>query len=261
MEEAPPPEPAAEERSGACHVLALSAKSPQALRELTARFETFLLEHPRFASATSASQQMRDAHITNIDSAPRLARAWKLPAILRAFLQGASCAGLSVGESAVEPEVAWFFPGGNFNRPATTRELHETQAVFRSAFDHCAQVAPGASWAPTWRAFFAGSLLRQGALAQIAELAFEYTLAQLWKSWSVHPVAVFGAGLGNCAAACVAEVFELEDALKLAATRLGFGQSFGEFELAAKQIAFREPNIPLPLRKEWAADLRRDCDA
>ena len=242
VEEAPAPEPSADERPGACHVLALSAKSPQALRELTARFESFLLEHPevRFGDVCFTTNAGRAHHRYRL-SATACAGA-ETAGMLRAFQEGTSCAGLSVAESTVEPEVAWFFPGGNFLRPKTARKLHDTQAVFRSAFDHCAQVARE-QLGLRLTGFLHGESAPEGALAQVAELAFEYALAQLWKSWNVHPVAVFGAGVGNCAAACIAEVFEVEDALKLAATRLGLGQRFGEFELAAKQISFREPSI------------------
>src|SRR6185312_7683996 len=44
-------------------------------------------------------------------------------------------------------------------------------------------------------------------------------LAQLWNSWDVHPQIMLGHSVGEFVAACLADVFTLEDALRLVAHR------------------------------------------
>jgi acyl transferase domain-containing protein len=62
-------------------------------------------------------------------------------------------------------------------------------------------------------------LLDDTALAQPALFAFQYALARLWRSWGIEPAAVMGHSMGEFAAACVAGVFSVEDALGLVAER------------------------------------------
>src|SRR6185503_4866206 len=61
--------------------------------------------------------------------------------------------------------------------------------------------------------------LTQTGIAQPALFVIEYALAQLWMSWGVQPQAMIGHGIGEYVAACVANVFSLEDALALVAAR------------------------------------------
>ena len=61
--------------------------------------------------------------------------------------------------------------------------------------------------------------LNQTWLIQPILFVIEYALAQLWLAWGIRPYAMIGHSLGEYVAACVAEVFSLEDALRLVVAR------------------------------------------
>ena len=47
----------------------------------------------------------------------------------------------------------------------------------------------------------------------------EYALAKLWMAWEIVPDAMIGHSIGEYVAACLAEVFSLQDALAIVAGR------------------------------------------
>ena len=108
------------------------------------------------------------------------------------------------------------------------RELFLYEPVFRRALENCSEALrphlevsvldllyPGENTA----AEVAQLLHQSAAHAQPALFALQYALAELWKSWGVEPALVLGHSLGEYAAACVAGLFDLEDALRLVAVR------------------------------------------
>ncbi|HEY7509709.1 MAG TPA: SDR family NAD(P)-dependent oxidoreductase, partial [Vicinamibacteria bacterium] len=103
------------------------------------------------------------------------------------------------------------------------QELYQTQPTFRRALDRCQQILGGRLEKPLLSALDPpageGSPLEDTAWAQPALFSLEYALAELWRSWGVEPSAVLGHSVGEYAAACVAGVLSLEDALGLIAAR------------------------------------------
>ena len=75
----------------------------------------------------------------------------------------------------------------------------------------CTAIVPGPSEA--------ASGLIETQLAQPALFVIEYALARMWMRWGVRPEAMIGHSVGEIAAACLAGVFSLEDALALIAER------------------------------------------
>ena len=61
--------------------------------------------------------------------------------------------------------------------------------------------------------------LAQTEVTQPALFVVEYALARLWMSWGVMPAAMIGHSIGEYVAACLADVFSLDDALRLVTMR------------------------------------------
>ncbi len=106
------------------------------------------------------------------------------------------------------------------------RRLFETEPVFRRCLEECDDLLKARSGLPLLDSLFAGIEGNNGApsydrtdWAQPAVFALQYGLAQTWRAWGVSPEAVMGHSVGELAAACVAGVFSLEDALEFVADR------------------------------------------
>ncbi len=112
-------------------------------------------------------------------------------------------------------------PGRARNTPAWAAELYETQPVFRAALDQCAEILKSTLDRPLLEMLFTDKddSIHQTTYTQPALFAFEYALAQMWRSWGIEPQAVLGHSVGEYVAACIAGVFSLEDGLRLIAER------------------------------------------
>jgi amino acid adenylation domain-containing protein len=122
--------------------------------------------------------------------------------------------------------VAFLLSGQGAQYPGMGRELYELEPVFRREIDRCAELLEPHLGADLRQVLYpreeseeAALRLRQTAWAQPALFAVEYALAVLWMHWGVHPQALLGHSIGEYAAACLAGVFSLEDALALVAAR------------------------------------------
>lgn len=110
--------------------------------------------------------------------------------------------------------LVFLIPGLDGQYPGMARELYEQEPVFAGHADRCAELVTavlGREFHPVIR--------RHGSVGtaqeQLAALfSVEYAVAQLWISWGVRPQALLGHDDGEYAAACLAGVFSLEDAVK-----------------------------------------------
>src|SRR6185369_10006955 len=75
-----------------------------------------------------------------------------------------------------------------------------------------------------------------------AIFAMQVSLAELWKSWGVEPVAIVGHSVGEIAAACVAGVFSVEEGARVIALRARFmdGCARGEGTMLAVGLGEEE---------------------
>ena len=205
------------------HVLAISAKSEQALKDLVASYRTYLSANPDvpLSDICFTAAQGR-AHFDH-----RMAVVANSRRELSEFLALASSGqhheslkrGTPPGEGA-EAQTLFLFSGQGAQYAGMAKELYETQPVFRRHLDECAEKLNGLLPEPLLEVIFhKEELLNLTRYTQPSLFALEYSLFQLWKSWGIEPAFVMGHSVGEFAAACCAGLFSLEDGLRLIAKR------------------------------------------
>ncbi|WP_328311778.1 aminotransferase class III-fold pyridoxal phosphate-dependent enzyme [Streptomyces sp. NBC_00442] len=226
LEAAPEREPAADGPERPNHVLPLSARTPEALRELAGRYAEFLRREPAEPLAdvafSAASGRTAFPHRL-VASAANGADAADL---LSAFAEGRR-ARISTGHATHRPPVAFLFTGQGSQYAGMGRLLFDTHSGFRATLERCDAILreQGLLEAPLLDVLYpqpdgpGAGLIERTSHAQPAIFALEYALARLWQSWGVEPQVVIGHSTGEYAAACVAGFFSLEDGLKLVARR------------------------------------------
>ncbi|HET7695310.1 MAG TPA: SDR family NAD(P)-dependent oxidoreductase [Vicinamibacterales bacterium] len=224
LQEAPAPQPRAASVDRPSHVLALSARTDPALREMAARFAELLRAGDAALADvcfTANSGRARFDHrlALVVDDGASAAAA------LADIAAGRPAARVRQGvvrKSAV-PDVTFLFTGQGAQYAGMGRELYESAPEFRRALDECDALLRDQLERPLLSVMYpsAGetSPIDDTAYAQPALFAIEYALAALWRSWGVEPGAVLGHSIGEFAAACVAGVLTLPDALRLVAAR------------------------------------------
>jgi amino acid adenylation domain-containing protein len=123
--------------------------------------------------------------------------------------------------------VAFLFPGQGSQYVRMGEGLYRTNSGFRDRIDTCAEILKPHLGLDLRRILFppageeraAAAILDETGTAQPSLFVLEYALAKLWMSWGLQPSALVGHSLGEFAAACIAGVFALEDALRLVAAR------------------------------------------
>lgn len=221
-------------------VLPLSARTPAALRQTAERYRTWMAEHPDAAladvcftaGAGRAHLEHRAALVVNsTQSAIEL---------LGALAEDRPAPGLVRGECYEPPKTAWLFTGQGSQYPGMARELFDTEPVFAETMRRCAAAVADVLEKPLLDVVFdvdgphADETLRQTSYAQPALFAVEMGLARLWQSWGFEPDVVLGHSVGQYAAACVAEVFGLEDGARLIAER---GRLFASLPAGGRMAA------------------------
>src|SRR5579864_2687782 len=221
LEEAPDHSPSS---AAPWNLLVWSARTATALEEMTANLLDHLKAHPQDSLADVAytlqvGRQMfphRQMLVCrNHDDAI-------------AALTSAAPGRLMMGHREKEHgPVTFLFPGLGSQYINMGLELYSHHHIFREHVDLCAKfLMPELGLdlreilypAPD-KTDHSAALLDQVRYASPILFTVEYAMAKLWMHWGVRPATVMGHSIGEYAAACIAGVFSLEDALAVVSAR------------------------------------------
>lgn len=210
-------------RPAEARLLALSARTPEALRTLAGRFAERLAASPDLAVddvcySANVGRTHFEHRLCVIGTTLR-----ELGTRLTSFARGESVPGVVVGTGVGTTRTAFLFTGQGAQFPGMGRELYETEPVFREAIDRCSAIVKDTLTRPLVELLFSteveGAAIHRTENAQPALFALEYATAMLLHHYGVRADAVLGHSVGEYVAACVAGVFSLEDGLRLIAVR------------------------------------------
>ncbi|WP_410671458.1 SDR family NAD(P)-dependent oxidoreductase [Amycolatopsis sp. cmx-4-68] len=195
IEQYPDPAPAASPVSLPAVPWVLSAKTPEALRgQASALLDVLADQDPADVGFSLATTRARFAHravVTGTDLD-------ELRAGLTAVARGES-------DSVAGGKLAFLFTGQGAQRAGMGRELYAAYPAFAAAFDEIALDLDGD--------------LDRTQYAQAALFALEVALFRLFESWGLRPDVLVGHSIGELAAAHVAGVLSLADAVTLVSAR------------------------------------------
>jgi acyl transferase domain-containing protein len=201
----------------------LSARSPEALRDLARSWVDFLADAPYpLADIAHSAGARREHHDHRLAVLARTAA--EARESLEAFLRGEESSAVLLGQRTPgrRSRLAFVFSGQGPQWRGMGRQLLAREPVFRTAVERCdALLRPLVGWSllDQFRCDEPASRLHRTEVAQPALFALQVGLAELWRSWGVVPQAVVGHSLGEVAAAHVAGALTLEDAVRVVAHR------------------------------------------
>jgi myxalamid-type polyketide synthase MxaE and MxaD len=207
-----------------CHLLPLSANSPEALHSMAGNFLELLSSDSSIAAndicyAASVRRSQDDYRLAVIGNSKE-----ELYTNLRAFKSKEHNADLFIGDKAShrQPKLTFVFSGQGGQWYGMGRELLKQEPVFYKAIERIDRlIREKFSWSliDELDAEKTVSRLNEIDVVQPALFAIQVALAELWQSWGIKPDAVVGHSMGEVASAYIAGILSLEDAIKIVCSR------------------------------------------
>ena len=212
------------------NVLTLSARSREALQKMARLYSNWINENKDDMDESFVVNLCYSLNERRSQFPHRLALAFGSPAEASKSL--ADFAEDSVGWDKLlsyaevnsnNGKLVFMFGGQGSQWYAMGRQLIECEAVFRDAVSTVSNILKdlGVTWSLIEELMAPEDISRiaENCIAQLATFAVQYATAQLFKSWKIHPSAVIGHSLGEFAAACVAGVVTVKEAVQLVLAR------------------------------------------
>jgi len=155
---------------------------------------------------------------------------------------------ISSRSDPTDHDVIFMFSGQGSQYPGMGFALYNSEPIFKEALDACAEILAPILSLDLRRLLFPNEenmentqqLLAQTKFTQPALFVIEYALAKLWMHWGINPQAMVGHSIGEYVAACIAEVFSLEDGLSLVAARGQFMQELPPGSMLAVMLSEKD---------------------
>lgn len=227
--------PTAESRP--LELLILSAKTESALEAMSANLLTHLKEHPddNLASIAYTLQVGRKAF-----SHRRVVMCRNRSEAMEALEETQGTRVWNSFQEQRDRPVVMMFSGQGTQYAGMARELYRREKVFREQIDVCSELLSQRLKLDLRDMLYPESGENSDVAPEIDRtitqpiiFVIEYALAHLWMEWGVHPEAMIAQGPGEYAAACLAGIMSLEDALFLVTAR-------GQF----RELRLNPPRLP-----------------
>ncbi|WP_019509582.1 type I polyketide synthase [Pleurocapsa sp. PCC 7319] len=210
------------------HLLTLSAKNEAALRQMSQDYLQFLESNSEASLAdicftANTGRSHFDCCLSLVSKSN-----WQFKKQLTAFTSQQQVTGLISGtvNKSSNKKIAFLFTGQGSQYQGMGYQLYQTQPTFKKTINRCGEIIKPYLDISLLDILYSpaeiekrSTMIDQTKYAQPAIFAVEYALARLWQSWGIEPSVVIGHSLGEYVAATIAEVFTLEDALKLVIAR------------------------------------------
>jgi polyketide synthase 12/myxalamid-type polyketide synthase MxaB/epothilone polyketide synthase D len=211
-------------RSEQPQVLTLSAAAPESLHALAQKYQSFIAEN---GSGVSLADLCYTRNVRRPHHDYRLALAVNSIADagekLAAFVAGEARAGVSSGQIPLEEQkLVFVFSGHGSQWLGVAQELLQHSRVFREKMDECDEAfRRHTHWSliDELNSDEAHSRLNDIDVVQFVLFSVAISLNAVWQSWGIHPDAVIGHSMGEVAAAHVAGVLTLADAVQIMYSR------------------------------------------
>ncbi|MEM7182608.1 MAG: acyltransferase domain-containing protein [Spirochaetota bacterium] len=201
-------------------ILSLSAKDTQSLKSLAKTCKGYIEKSNESFTDICNTFTSNDINSSNAKLAITANSKEKVSELLQSFLIGAEHPGISFGTNLKnkKPKIVFVFPGQGSQWIGMGLNLMRKEPVFRAKLEQCdekIQSIGGWSLLEELAKEGAASRLNDLGIVQPVLFSIEVALAELWKSWGVIPDVVLGHSMGEVAAAHIAGILDLTDAVKV----------------------------------------------
>lgn len=199
------------------NILPLSARTPEALASLMLAYSRFLDVNTHLAA-----EDICYTASTARDHFPyRYACSFRDPDEVRKELLHHTEEAMATKKAALSPPgVSFLFTGQGSQYAGMGESLYTSFPGFRRSVDQCDAIL-GKYLDFRVRDIFVqkDNRIHRTLYAQPCLFVLQYGLAMLWQDWGIRPAVVLGHSIGEVAAAVIAGVMSLEDAIRLIAHR------------------------------------------
>ncbi|MBH1935441.1 acyltransferase domain-containing protein [Streptomyces sp. AV19] len=195
--------------SGTEHLLTLSARSPEALRQ---RAEDLVGHLTTAAAGTDLANLCHTAAVRRAHHDYRLSVVGDSHGALAERLREALAEGVEP-DFAGSPRIAFVFSGHGSPWIGMGRELMDSSPAFSAQLMRCDEAVRALTgWSVIDRLTDGTDLVNEtAAIVHPVLWSVQVALAETWRAWGVEPDVVLGHSMGEVAAACVAGGLSLAD--------------------------------------------------